>query len=230
MNNKYFTRKLLVLLWFLLPFHLFANEVVEVNFKKDLEYHNHDTYEVWYDIDFKNPTFVIWTLTFEDAESSDATNNTRPSGNFVKCKSAPRPDYSNYNKNNSGSILDKGHMCPNNDRDWSVESAKNTFRACNICPQHNKLNRGIWQKYEKYAHELANKYMSVTIVCGPIYGKDLRRVGKNNSVLPEAFFKVFIYNGEIQEVYIFSNDENANIQKVDIEEIKNLTGLTFCLK
>lgn len=222
----------LLLLSLIVLSSVFANEHVKVIGKPNLEYHNHETYEVWYDTELKNPSFVIWDLTFEEAKESDAAKSNRAGGNFPKCKSAPRADYSAYNKSHPNARMDRGHMCPNNDRDWSKEASKNTFRGCNVCPQLDSLNRGEWQTFERYGHELAYKHMLVTIVCGPIYycytkDKSLpTKVGE--SVLPEEFFKVFIWDGKIRECYVFSNKtKKESAKKTSIEDIERRTGLSF---
>ena len=198
----------------------FANSHVGVISALNLEYHDHDTYEVWYDIDMKNPAFVIWDLTYEDAVESDAANN-RKSWSFQKCGIAPNE------KAYSKSGFDKGHMCPNNDRDWSLDSAKNTFRTCNICPQSPSLNRGVWKKYEKRGHDLAKKHMLVTIVCGPAYTSDDNFQLADGQRIPNAFFKVFVIDNKFEECYIFY--QNNTVEKVDIKDVEKLTKLHFII-
>lgn len=203
-----------------LVFNIYANEYVKVKYSGDLEYHNHETYEVWYNTEYNNPVFVIWDLTFEDATLSDSVDNRAKSG-FKQCGSSAKEN--GYAK----SSYDKGHMCPNNDRDWSKESSLNTFRACNICPQTAALNRGNWKKYEAYAHTLANKYQLVTIICGPIYTTKDKLVLDGNIAVPNAFFKIFIVNNKIFECYIFYQDNT--FKQATIEEIEQLTKLKFIL-
>jgi len=58
-----------------LIFNLTANEHIEVAYSGELEYHNHETYEVWYNTSYNNPAFVIWDLTFEDAVLADSVDN-----------------------------------------------------------------------------------------------------------------------------------------------------------
>lgn len=204
-----------------LVFNLSANEHIEVKYQGELEYHNHETYEVWYSTNYNNPAFVIWDLTFEDAALSDSADNRAKSG-FRQCMSSAKEI--GYIK----SGYDRGHMCPNNDRDWSKESSINTFRTCNICPQTSALNRGNWKKYEFYAHILANKYQIVTIVCGPLYTTKDRLLLVGDIVVPNAFFKIFIVNNKIFECYIFY--QNNIVENTTIDEIENLTKFKFNVK
>ena len=208
---------ILAILTVLLVANLFANEHIKVTSSKEFEHHNHETYEVWYDSENKNPAYVIWDLTNVDAIESDASNN-RPSSSFATCgSSAKHTDCVGY---------DRGHMCPNNDRDWNVEAAKNTFRMCNVCPQSAALNRGIWKKYEKRGHEIAKKNGLVTIICGPIYSSKTNVYLKGVIRIPDAFFKIFYYSNKV-ECYVFGQDNS--IRDSSIEEIENLANIKIDL-
>lgn len=196
---------------------VFANENLEIIKKQALEYHDHETYELWYDVENRNPAYVIWDITFEDAILSEAVNN-RTTSKFTVCKSSVKEIV--YSK----SGYDKGHMCPSNDRDWSKESSYNTFRMCNVCPQTPALNRGSWKKYEKRGHELAKKYQKVTIAAGPIYENNENVfLIKGGVRIPDAFFKVFYADGKFLEAYIFYQDGSTVTKSIsDIEKVAKL--------
>ncbi len=196
---------------------VFTNDYIKVLSDKEMEYHDHETYELWYDTEYNNPAYVIWDLTKDEAINSDNSMGNRPGSHFAKCKSSA--DEKIYSK----SGYDKGHMCPNNDRDWSSSSAKNTFRTCNICPQTPLLNRGIWKKYEEYGHIVAKENELVTIVCGPIY---LTESYLGNIRIPDKFYKIFYYNDKC-ECYIF--DQNNNIVETSIEEIEKLANIKIII-
>lgn len=204
-----------------LLFNLSANDYIEVKYPGELEYHNHETYEVWYNTNYNNPAFVIWDLTFEDATLSDSVDN-RTTPRLKQCGSSAKEN--SYTK----SGFDKGYMGPNNDRYWSIESSLNTVRACNICPQTIALNRGNWKKYEAYAHNLAKGYQLVTIVCGPLYITNDRLSLVGDIIIPNAFFKIFIINNKIFECYIFY--QNNTFEQVSIDKIEELTKFKFIVK
>ena len=201
---------------------IFSNENISVKTDKGCEYHNHDTYEVWYDSSVKNPAYVIWDFTNVDAIESEAVDN-RKSSSFIKCgSSATQSDFKNTG-------FDRGHMCPNNDRDWNADASKNTFRMCNVCPQSVSLNRGEWKSYEKKGHDLAHKYGLVTIMCGPIFEgtKNVIYIGKNNIRVPDRFFKIFYYDGKV-ECYLFSQD--GSVIECSIRDIEKLIKVEIILK
>lgn len=203
----------------MLPFFVFGNDYVKVSSATEYEYHDHDTYEVWFDTFNKNPAYVIYTLRAEDVIEAEAVNN-RKSWSFVKCGSANAG-----NRNYPKSGFDQGHMCSSASQDWSIESAKNTFRACNICPQTPALNRGIWKSYEDYERRLAKEHMVVTIICGPVYYNDKYApvyIGKDNIRVPDGFFKMFVYDGKVQMTLLFTqSNEVSGTTLRKIEQLEN---------
>lgn len=207
----------------LLGLNIFANDYVSVTSKTKYEYHDHESYEVWYDKVNMNPAYVIWDVTAEDAIIS-AENNHRKSWSFNKCKSAP-----NASKTYKNTGYDRGHMCPNEDRDLSEEDAKNTFRGCNVCPQTHNLNAGVWKKYEEKERELARKYGLVTVIAGPIYTDSKRKI--NVHTVPDGFFKIIIIDHKPKYVVLFTNlEKNSTAKIVKLNDIENLTGLKFKIK
>lgn len=202
---------------------LVANEYVTVTSDKKYEYHNHESYEVWYDKVNMNPAYVIWDVTAEDAIIS-AENNHRKSWSFNKCKSAP-----NASKTYKNTGYDRGHMCPNEDRDLSEDDAKNTFRGCNVCPQTHNLNAGVWKTWEEKEREYAKKYGLVTVVAGPIYIGFKRKIDVHT--VPNGFFKIIIIDRKPKYVVLFTNlEEDNKATQVKLKDIENLTGLKFKIK
>lgn len=201
---------------------VFANEYVDVKTDSSYEYHDHEWYEVYFDKYTKNPAAVVWTITEEDVIIA-SQNSNRKSWSFVACKSAKSASR-NYPK----SGFDQGHMCPAEDEDQSTARSKNTFRACNICPQTKKLNRGVWQKYEKHERNLAQKHGVVTVICGPYY-KDgaITVIGKDNVRVPDGFFKVYVYDSTV-EAMLFDQSDDA--RETSLFEIQEITGIDIELK
>lgn len=220
-------KKILLLFCILFSSIVYANDYVEIVSKNGYEYHNHDTYEVWFNTVTKNPAYVIWDLTNDEAILSDQSSN-RANGNFVACGSA-KSSGRNYPKTS----MDAGHMCPSNDRDWSLESSKNTFRACNICPQTPKLNRGIWKKYEKKGHEMAEKYGLVTIIALPYYNGSLGSVyiGKDLLRVPDGFFKIFVYKDKGKLVTLAYNFLQTNeVKETTIDMVETVSNIKIIFK
>lgn len=220
-----------ILMLALLPaFFIYSNSHADIAGVNRYEHHDHDTYELWFDTNWKNPAIVVWDLTAEEAILSDQSSN-RAGGSFVACGSAKS---ASRNYPNSG--YDRGHMCPNNDRDWSKSASKNTFRACNICPQLPDLNRsgGAWFNYEKYGHTLAKEHMLVTIVCGPYYDSSIapKYIGKDNVRVPDGFFKVFVYqeSGKLKASAFKFTQTKDGVSGTTLDWIEQMTGISIVPK
>ena len=183
--------------------------------------HEHETYIVSYNVQKQNPDFVIWRLTDKEAAASEASKIKRPS-NFVECK--------NTQKHNSytNTKYDRGHMCPCNDRDWDLEHSKDTFRMCNVCPQTHKLNAGVWKSYEDAAHAYAQDLGWIDVCCGPIFGKNTKKILSKNGyiIVPEMFFKIF-YNKKYKVLQCFIFTQENECRETTVTEIEKLTGLFF---
>lgn len=196
-------------------FVVFPNKYITVKSSISYEYHNHQTFEAWYDKENLNPAYVVWDLTNENAIES-SQNNFRKSWSFLKCGSSP-----NGTVAYKSSGFDRGHMCPNEDRDLSEEDARNTFRACNICPQTHLLNAGTWKKIEIQERSFAQKHGLVTIICGPIYLNDKSETFLKSGIrIPDGFFKVIVCNGEVilAKKFLQSNVmADTNLEKIEKE-------------
>lgn len=195
----------------------------EYNGRVNHEVHNHKGYSLCFLQETMCPEYVIWTISSSEAieaeQNSNRTNDFRPCGNSAKL--------SDYYKTG----FDRGHMCPNNDMDFSVEYASDTFRLCNMCPQLPQFNRGVWKKLETKDHEYAKKYGKVDIICGPIYSNATNSkvyIGKNNIQVPDAFFRVY-YNRDSKflECYILYQTDKDIPDCVDIDLVEAATGLKF---
>lgn len=214
-------KKILIFLFFVSSY-CFANDYVYVKEEKQYEYHNHKLYESWYDVEKKNPAFVIWDLS-HDWVIEVERKSIRPNSHFQQCLSAPN-SLRNYRK----SGYDQGHLCPNADMDFDKETSFMTFRACNICPQTPELNRGSWKKWEDKGRKFAKVHGLVTIIAGPIYDNIYETIGQDNVAVPSGFFKIFLIDKKFK-VLIF-NQKNEPPKEIDIKELEKLTKLHFVIK
>lgn len=70
----------------------------------------------------------------------------------------------------SGSGYDRGHLCPNADRDASEDDMAATFYMSNMVPQLHSLNAGPWLGLENYGRTLAGGNKELYIIAGCIFG------------------------------------------------------------
>jgi endonuclease G len=150
-------------------------------------------------------------------------------------------------KNND---LDRGHLVRRLDPVWgSVAEAANsdTFHYTNCSPQHKDFNQNevTWLGLENYIldNAIAEKFR-VSVFTGPVFRDDDR---KHRGVkLPRQFWKVLVmvkkselsataYLLSQEELIrdfpkeVFSDDRRVRTYQVAIQEIEELTGLSFGL-
>jgi endonuclease G, mitochondrial len=89
--------------------------------------------------------------------------------------------------------FDRGHLINSADRKGSKIINSETFLLSNMSPQKPKFNRAIWLELENAVRVLADKeeFAEVYTLCGPLFkiGDKIEVIGKNNVVVPDAFFK-----------------------------------------
>lgn len=212
-------KRLILFLFFL--FVTLVLNAQDISAKGKYPVHKHDTYIVSYNPQKQNPDFVIWRLTDKEAAAAETSKIDRPKI-FTECKGTQKHEA--Y----KGTGYDRGHMCPNNDRDWSLDCAKDTFRMCNICPQSHKLNAGVWKSYEAAAHAYAQDLGWIDICCGPIFSKNDKKITSKNGyiIVPAMFFKIF-YNKEHKVLQCFVFTQGGECREAVVTEIEKLTGLKF---
>lgn len=148
-------------------------------------------------------------------------------------------------KNND---LDRGHLVRRLDPVWgSVAEAANsdTFHYTNCSPQHKDFNQNevTWLGLENYIldNAIAEKFR-VSVFTGPVFRNDDREY--LDVKLPRQFWKVLVMvkKGKlsatayllsqkelIQTFEAFSDDRRVRTYQVSIQEIEELTGLSFGL-
>ena len=186
-------------------------------------------YTVSYNADFRIPNWVAWHLTAEHAKGTVP----RPSGNaWHEDEEVQRPRSTNEDYRNSG--WSRGHMCPAGDCKWDEQVMYDSFLFTNCCPQDRSFNSGDWNEIEIKCRRWAEKYGDVYIVCGPIlYDQEHIKIGENQVVVPEAFFKVVLcyIDGKPEGVGFICKNKNENGKASNyvntIHEVERTTGYTF---
>ncbi len=169
----------------------------------------------------KGPLYSAEHLT--KAEVSGAGTITRV-GSWHTEQSIPYDDRS-YTDDYTNSGYDRGHMTPAGD--MSTESAeKETFSMANVVPQNPTLNRGIWEKIEDHARDLASQLGEIYIVTGPAFNNGtVATIGADSVYVPSYTWKAIYEPGVGAGAYLCQNNNQRACQVVSVADIQNLTGI-----
>jgi len=117
-------------------------------------------YVVSYNAERGTPNWVSWQLDQSwlgkiDRQNDFRADDTLPQG-FIQITPT---DY-------TGSGYDRGHLAPSADRTRTTEDNSATFLMTNMVPQRPDLNRGPWEKLERYCRDLVAEGKQLYIVAG----------------------------------------------------------------
>lgn len=116
-----------------------------------------------YSRDLGRPNWVSWHLASEWYGSTARVDSFRADPLVLPTW------YRVLGSDFSGSGFDRGHMCPNADRDSTVPIMQSTFLMSNMIAQAPDNNQGPWANFEAYLRTLTDAGDELYIVSGP-YG------------------------------------------------------------
>lgn len=181
-------------------------------------------FEVLYNVENKIPHWVKYELTASETDGP----YSRKDKEFRVDMSAGVPQADDFDYKRSG--WSRGHMAPAADFKWNNGAMWDTFYYTNCCPQNQSLNAGQWGTLEKKVRLWANKFGRVDVVTGPIVGQNVYgTIGRNNIVVPDAFFKAILSDEQAIAFVMFNHNANENLQKcaMSVDELEDITGYDF---
>lgn len=192
----------------------------------------HPGYTSCFNTSYLIPDWVAYELTAQELRGTVK----RPKNSLFQPDPSFRgrqPDRFDY----SDSGWDKGHMAPCADMKWSDDAMFESFYFTNVCPQNHSMNAGDWQTLEEKARDIANAKGSLYIVCGPIIGRNqYGTIGTQRVVVPDAFFKAFLYkdnSGFHSIAFVMPNEERHHLLKyyaLTVNEVEAMTGFDLFFK
>lgn len=188
----------------------------------------HVGYTVSYNPDRRIPNWVAYELTAQEVAGNLGRADKFLPDPMVKGDPVVSKDYSN-------SGYDRGHMAPAADMKWSEQAMKESFYTTNICPQNHSNNAGDWKDLEELGRDLAAKYGSLYICCGPIVTDTKTTIGTvRKIVVPQAFYKVFLRrkaDGKWSAIgFIMPNiagNKPLMTYMLSVDEVEKQTGIDF---
>lgn len=144
----------------------------------------------------------------------------------VRTGSASLTDY-------KGSGFDRGHLAPAADFSYDEFALSQSFYMSNMSPQDPSFNRGVWKKLEDQVRDWAKENQAVYVVTGPVLGKKLKTIGRNEVSVPEYYYKIVldIEKPEVKAIAFLMKNEKSSAELenfvVSIDELEKLTQLDF---
>lgn len=182
----------------------------------------YEGYTVSYNPETKIPVWVKYDLSADETDGP----YTRKGKNFKQDAYVPLPQAHSDDYRNSG--WSRGHMAPAADFKWSENAMTESFYYTNCCPQDESLNSGQWSTLENKVRGWAEKFGNVTVVTGPIIGKNINgTIGENRVVVPDALFKAVLADNQAIAFIMYNRSRNENMQEcaMSVNQLEKISGL-----
>lgn len=198
----------------------------------------------WYDDDLRQPIWVAYGLTADDAQASLSRKNCfRKDPRLEDEVASVCEDYEEP-------IFDRGHMVPSADMTRDRLSMTNSFIFSNMAPQHDRFNQGIWARLESKVRSWAIVADGVYIVTGAVFDKDgdgQRDADEdadlmsptNRVAVPTHFYKIILHvrpSGFIDTISFILPHVDQSVGSTNpylrdhiatIDEVEAVTGIDF---
>lgn len=136
--------------------------------------------------------WVSWHLSTAWKGTASRNNDFRPDPQLPTDWFTPRTsDYTNTG-------FDRGHLCPSDDRDGSIDDNSATFLLTNIVPQAPRHNREVWKELEEYCRKLLASNNELYIIAGTDGTRgtgsegEVSKLADGKLTVPQALWKVIV--------------------------------------
>ena len=132
--------------------------------------------------------------------------------------------------------FDRGHLAPAHDIGavYGSVAQRESFLMSNISPQGPTLNRTIWRNIEAWCWSTFSTSTSTAVVfSGPVFDKNKTFLGRSSVELPDAFFKVILYQSKDDlHMVAFVVPANASSKEITsyvstVDKVEEITGFDF---
>jgi endonuclease G len=155
---------------------------------------NHDHYLVQRSVqalDFSDtlgePVWASWDLTAGDVGTNARSLNFFPDTNLPP--NFYRVTDADYN-GDSAVFMNRGHLCPSEDRTDTRADNDAVFFMSNIMPQNGTNNSGVWGTFENFCRTQTSSN-ELLIICGPS-GFGTNRIPSGRAIIPDYTWKIAV--------------------------------------
>jgi endonuclease G len=183
-------------------------------------------YIIGYSYLFRQPRWAMELIdpTNKRVEINDRLNNFRTD---FRIPEQFRADLDDYVGKFDGKTYDRGHLISSADRRATGIHNSETFLLSNMSPQMPEFNRGIWKKLEESVRSLANEYVEVYTICGPLFevGEKILVIGKGDTKVPvpHGFFKSVLAEQEKGKLDLWTFAFSNKVMKGDLNDCLRTT-------
>ncbi len=187
---------------------------------------NHTYYSLSYIEEYEQAEWVAYELTKSSLQKPNVPRAKRFEDDpKVRSGSATYYDY-------KGSGYSRGHLAPAADMAFDKGAMEECFYMSNMSPQLSVFNGGVWNELENLVRDWAYKNGRLSIVTGPIFTEDMKRI-KGGVAVPTAFYKVLLDLDAPEKKaigFILPHEksvERMSVYAVSVDEVERITGLDF---
>lgn len=198
----------------------------------------------WYDDDLRVPLWVAYKLTRADLRSNlERQDCFRKDPRLNNAQTSECDDYNEP-------TFDQGHMVPSADMTRGRFAMTNTFIFSNMCPQHDRFNRGVWARLEDDVRRWAVLLGHVYVITGAVFDRNgdgnrdpdrnVARISPTNRVaVPTHFYKIILHvqpKVQIYSITILLPHVDRSVGPTapylsrhitSIDHVEQLTGINF---
>ncbi len=184
----------------------------------------HHYYVLSYNENTEQANWVYYELKPEMLNGKIERNGGFRMDPMISTKSANTKDYAN-------SGFDRGHLCPAADMAFDTVAMYESFYMSNVSPQLPGFNRGIWKSLEEQVRDWVTKKGKIIVVTGPVIKNFNHKIGKNEVVVPDQFFKV-LYSEDLNQMIAFdllnaSSSLPLEDFAITVDSLEQITGFDF---
>ena len=155
----------------------------------------------------------------QSAHGVQRRNAFHPDSRLPRGQRAELKDYAR-------SGYDRGHMSPSGDMP-DASAQLESFALSNMVPQNPQNNRHLWEGIESAVRQLALQRGELYVITGPLFtGAQLKRI--NRVLVPSHLFKL-VFDARRNEAgaYLAANEDTDNYQRVSVNELEQMAGITL---
>ena len=186
----------------------------------------HNSYALSYVEKYEQAEWVAHQLTPDYIQGKAKRKNNFKSDQSIVSQSASHKDFTN-------SGFDRGHLLPAADRKSKQKDMNETFFMSNVAPQNQCLNRQGWRLLEESIRKKVIESDSLFIITGTIVTDDSLRLGANEVVVPQYFYKIILdydYSKYCSRTYLVPNTCVQELHEgyvISIDSLEKMSGIDF---